>query len=44
MGGAWSNAGMPDATVTTNAAAIAKKNNKKGDDFSDPVRLGIPDN
>ena len=43
LGEARSNAGMPEATVTTNAAAIAKKSNKKADDFSGPVCSGIPD-
>jgi len=38
------NVGMPDVTATTNAAAIAKKSSKMGDDFSGPVRSGIPDN
>jgi hypothetical protein len=34
---------MPAAAVTTNALAIAKKNNKNGDDLSVPGRGVIPD-
>jgi hypothetical protein len=43
VGKARSNVGTPDATVTTNAPAIAKKSNKKDDDFSGPGRWVIPD-